>query len=100
MGGLDFQFHLKKNTTNLPCLCMFVCVCVYADSGRGVSRPNSQIDVVDLRVSRTESVGKKSVQSVISDQGATADTGKKHTAQEAIVEGVYVREREGERALN
>ncbi len=64
---------------------MYVC----ADSGRGVSRPNSQIDVVDLRVARTESVGKKSVQSVVSEQGATADTGKKHTVQQAIKEGQF-----------
>lgn len=56
------------------------------DSGRGVSRPNSQIDVVDLRVSRTESVGKKSVQSVVAEQGARSDVGKKPTSQQAITE--------------
>ena len=57
------------------------------DSGRGVSRPNSQIDVSDLRVSRTESVGKKSVQSVISDQGVVPDEGKRISCKQAIIEG-------------
>ena len=53
-----------------------------------MSRPNSQIDVGDLRVPRTESVGKKSVQSVVAEQGAKSDVGKKHTTEEqAIVEG-------------
>lgn len=52
-----------------------------------MSRPNSQIDVVDLRVARTESVGKKSVQSVVAEQGAKSDMGKKHTSEQAIVEG-------------
>lgn len=61
--------------------------CMIADSGRGVSRPNSQIDVVDLRVSRTDSVGKKSVQSVVAEQGAKSDIGKKPTSKQAIVEG-------------
>ena len=59
----------------------------HADSGRGVSRPNSQIDVVDLRVSRTESVGKKSVQSVVSDQGALSEEGKHCTTNQIILEG-------------
>ena len=59
----------------------------FADSGRGVSRPNSQIDVLDLRVSRTESVGRKSVQSVVAEQGAKSDVGKKHTSEQAIIEG-------------
>lgn len=50
------------------------------DSGCGVSRPNSQIDVVDLRVSRTDSVGKKS---------AMSDGGKKSSSkQTTITEGV------------
>lgn len=57
------------------------------DSGRGVSRPNSQIDVLDLRVSRTDSVGKKPVQSVVAESGARPDQGRKHTSEQAIVEG-------------
>lgn len=57
------------------------------DSGRGVSRPNSQIDVVDLRVSRTESVGKKSVQSVVAEQGARSDQGRNHASKHPIIEG-------------
>ncbi len=63
-------------------------VFVTADSGRGGSRPNSQIDVTDLRVSRTDSVGKKSIQSVISDQGVMAEEGKRTSCKQTIVEGV------------
>lgn len=43
--------------------------------------------MVDLRVSRTESVGKKSVQSVVAEQGARVDVGKKPTSKDTIIEG-------------
>ena len=58
------------------------------DSGCGISRPSSQTDTVDMRVHRAESIGKKSVQSVVSDLGVVSDDNNKQSfCKEVIMEG-------------
>ena len=59
----------------------------FTDSGCGISRPNSQTDTVDMRIHRTESIGKKSVQSLVSDQGVVSDDNNKHMSPKVIWEG-------------